>query len=139
LDAFSENASEENSTLTTTGVSPQVEIVRDYYTNIDSRDIPAALACFAGDAVYRRPGYDELVGLAAIEDFYRNTRDLGAGGHVIDSVVGSGHEVAVRGRFEGEYRDGTPLRVRFADFWLFSGEKVVERNSYLFQPAGRLI
>jgi ketosteroid isomerase-like protein len=125
--------------MATTRVSPQVEIIRSYYTNIDSKDIPAALACFASTAVYRRPGYDELIGLAAIENFYRHTRDLGEGGHLIESVVGSEQEIAVRGRFEGSFRDGTPLQARFADFWLFSGEKVVERISYLFQYAGRLI
>jgi ketosteroid isomerase-like protein len=132
-------SSEEKSTMAITEVSRQAEIVRGYYTNIDAKDIPAALACFASTAVYRRPGYDELVGLAAIQDFYRHTRDLGDGGHLIESIVGTEQEIAVRGRFEGSFRDGEPLQAGFADFWLFSGEKVAERISYLFQPAGRLI
>lgn len=118
-------------------LSSQVEIVQKYYADIDAQDVPAALRHFASTAVYRRPGYAEMDGLAAIEEFYSGTRAL-IGSHVIDSVVGSGPEIAVRGHFDGSLRD-EPLQFRFADFWLFAGAEVIERNSYLFQPATHLM
>jgi ketosteroid isomerase-like protein len=110
------------------------EMVRGYYTNIDAGNIPAALACFASTAIYRRPGYDALNGLAEIESFYESTRVVGPGRHQIEVVIESDQEVAVRGRFGGSFRDGAPLRVRFADFWRFSAGKVAERNSYFDAP-----
>jgi ketosteroid isomerase-like protein len=120
--------------MTTLEVSPLAEMVRGYYTNIDAGNIPAALACFASTAIYRRPGYEALNGLAEIESFYESTRVVGPGRHQIEVVIESDQEVAVRGRFDGSFRDGAPLRVRFADFWRFSAGKVAERNSYFDAP-----
>ncbi|MET7309340.1 nuclear transport factor 2 family protein [Streptomyces sp. NPDC005571] len=105
-------------------------VVSDYYRNIDQGDVAAALACFAEDAVYRRPGYSEFVGLPAINEFYRADRVISAGQHDLESVVEDAETVAVRGSFTGTSHDGDPLEVRFADFWRFSGRVVVERNTY---------
>ena len=125
--------------MSTIELSPHVKAVHNFYTKIDDHDIAAALACFAGTAVYRRPGFEELEGLSAIEDFYRQVRDVGNGRHVVEAAIGTGDEIAIRGRFEGYFRDGAPLQMRFADFWKFAQGKVIERNSYLFQKDGRLI
>lgn len=105
-------------------------VVSGYYRSIDQRDVAAALACFADDAVYRRPGYGAFVGLAAINEFYRADRVISAGRHDLESIVEDADTVAVRGSFSGTSRDGDPLEVRFADFWRFSGRVVVERNTY---------
>lgn len=119
--------------------STHVHAVEAFYTKIDAQDVTGALACFAETAVYRRPGFGEFAGLTAIEEFYRSARDVGDGQHLVDAVIDDGNEIAIRGRFEGFYRDGTPLQVQFADFWRFLDGRVVERNSYLFQNDGRLI
>jgi ketosteroid isomerase-like protein len=105
-------------------------MVIDYYRRIDDGDVCAALSCFADNAVYRRPGYPVLAGIGSIESYYVNTRVIGAGRHDIEVVVASPDEVAVRGCFEGTARDGSPLSVRFADFWRFTDDRVVERNTY---------
>ena len=112
----------------------KTDLVLSYYTNIDAGDITAALACFASEAIYRRPGYDPLIGLAEIEKFYDATRVVGPGRHRIEAIVDSGDEVAVRGSFEGTFRDGSPLQARWGDFWRFADGKVVERNSYFDAP-----
>lgn len=111
-------------------LGPFATVVRDYYRNIDQRDIPAALACFAENAVYRRPGYTAFVGLPAIKAFYRADRVISAGRHDLESIVEDADTVAVRGSFSGTSRDGDPLEVRFADFWRFAGRMVVERYTY---------
>ncbi|MEU7206527.1 nuclear transport factor 2 family protein [Streptomyces sp. NPDC045470] len=105
-------------------------VVGDYYRYIDQRDIAAALACFSEDAVYRRPGYRVLVGLPAINEFYRAERVISAGRHYLESIVEDADTVAARGSFSGTSHDGDPLEVRFADFWRFSSRVVVERNTY---------
>ena len=113
------------------GASAQLStVVSNYYRNIDRRDVPAALACFAEDAVYRRPGYSAFVGLRAINAFYRAERVISTGRHHLESIVEDTDTVAVRGSFSGTSHDGDPLEVRFADFWRFSGRVVVERNTY---------
>jgi ketosteroid isomerase-like protein len=105
-------------------------VINDYYRCIDEGDVRAALSCFADDAVYRRPGYPALTGIDSIESYYRTTRVISTGRHAIEVVVASPDEVAVRGSFEGTARDGSPLGVRFADFWRFADNRVVERNTY---------
>jgi ketosteroid isomerase-like protein len=125
--------------MPTIELSAHAKAVHNFYAKIDDRDIPAALACFASAAVYRRPGFQEFDGLSAIEDFYRQVRDVGNGHHVVEAIVETGHEIAIRGRFEGFFSDGAPLQIRFADFWKFAQGKVIERNSYLFQNDGRAI
>lgn len=55
-------------------------------------------------------------------------------GHRIEAVLDSGDEVAVRGSFEGTFRDGSPLRARWGDTWRFGDGKVVERNSCFDAP-----
>ncbi|UWZ49650.1 nuclear transport factor 2 family protein [Dactylosporangium matsuzakiense] len=114
--------------------TPLADLVRTYYDNIDAGDVPAALACFASTAVYRRPGYPALVGRAAIEAFYAATRVVGPGRHSIEVTVEDGDEVAVRGRFDGTRTSGEALNVRWADFWRVADGRVVERNSYFDAP-----
>jgi ketosteroid isomerase-like protein len=105
-------------------------VVADYYAAIDDGDLATALRPFAADAVYRRPGYPPLVGRDAIRSYYEDQRVIGSGRHLLESVLADGQEVAVRGSFVGQSRDGRPLSVRFADFWRLDDGQVVERNTY---------
>lgn len=115
---------------TSHSTKPLTGLVTAYYHDIDRQDLDSALACFAPDAVYRRPGYAELTGIDAIVAFYREQRIISAGRHNIESVIENADEVAVRGSFRGRSRTGAPLAVRFADFWRFTDRRVVERNTY---------
>lgn len=120
--------------MTALDMTSRLDLVLAYYANIDAGDVPAALACFASTAVYRRPGYDPLVGFPSIAKFYDDTRVVGPGRHAIEAIVESPDEIAVRGRFDGTYRDGSGLHARWGDFWRFEDGKVVERNSYFDAP-----
>lgn len=120
--------------MTALEMTSQLDLVLGYYTNIDAGDVPAALECFASTAVYRRPGYEPLVGAAAIAQFYDDTRVVGPGKHVVEAIVESADEIAVRGRFDGTFRDGSALHARWGDFWRFENGRVVERNSYFDAP-----
>ncbi|WP_067666361.1 nuclear transport factor 2 family protein [Nocardia miyunensis] len=125
--------------MSTIKLSTQAEIILDYYTAVDAKDIPAVLARFASTAVYRRPGYPVFEGLTAIEEFYRNERVVGEGNHVVETILESDDHVATQGHFDGFFLDGAPLQLRFADFWKFAEGKVVERNSYIQLNTGRLM
>lgn len=106
------------------------DVVTTYYHDIDRQDVDSALANFAPQAVYRRPGYDELAGINAIVAFYRERRVIDSGRHDIESIIENADEVAVRGSFRGRSRSGASLAVRFADFWRFTDRQVIERNTY---------
>lgn len=40
--------------------------VRRYYERVDAGDVGGVLDCFADDAAYHRPGYEPMVGRAAL-------------------------------------------------------------------------
>ena len=106
-----------------------------YYECIDTGDISGILSLFASNATYARPGYPECAGRAQIEHFYREERIISKGTHTIDSVVTSGCEVAVRGKFNGLLSDGRQVTLRFADFFVLTPEMTfVHRETFFFTP-----
>lgn len=136
--------------------------VRRYYDLVDAGDVPGVLDFFAADAVYHRPGYPPMVGREALAAFYGGERVIADGRHELDAVVvaagedagpaasgpvtadgsahdltdGSGPAVAVRGRFVGTLKDGSPARVGFADFFVLDAElRAATRHSYFDRPA----
>jgi len=106
-----------------------------YYALVDARDLDAMLDLFADDARYERPGYEPLCGRRDIEAFYRGNRVIAAGSHTLDDVVIEGRTAAVRGRFDGELKDGRSVSVRFADFFRYESDRIAERHTYFFQPS----
>ena len=112
-----------------------VSIVRHYYELVDGRDVDGLVALFHPDATYRRPGYDPLVGRAAIERFYREERVIVSGAHRLRSIVTGGDDVAVEGSFTGELRDGRSVTLDFADFFTVQSDLIVVRTTYFFVAA----
>ncbi|MHB8451619.1 MAG: alpha/beta fold hydrolase [Mycobacteriales bacterium] len=110
-------------------------LVADYYARVDAADVDGLLGLFAPDAVYERPGYPPLVGHAAITDFYRHTRVIATGCHVLTSLVCAGRAAACAGTFRGRLRTGEQVDLRWADFWTLDGRgKVTRRTSFFFAP-----
>lgn len=103
-----------------------------YYTAVDSGDVEAVLDCFSDDAVYRRPGYPPIVGRTGLRDFYSGVRVIESGVHDVDDIVVDGDRAAIRGRFTGRLKDGSPADVEFADFFGFAGEVIATRTSYFY-------
>jgi steroid Delta-isomerase len=108
-------------------------LVRRYYDLIDAKDLDAVIAIFDCDAVYRRPGYPDLVGKGAIETFYRQSRRIEDGRHTLTGVVVKGRQAATEGTFRGSMRDGEEVSVGFAEFWSFTAANLaVKRTTYFF-------
>ena len=59
------------------------ELSLAYYTAVDSGDVEAVLDCFSDDAVYRRPGYEPIVGREGLRDFYSGVRVIDSGAHEV--------------------------------------------------------
>ena len=116
------------STITSAGI-------REFYRLVDAGDLTGLAALFTEDARYDRPGYPPLLGRDAIDHFYRYDRVIAAGRHQLDSIVVSGNETAVRGSFEGELRDGSPVRHRFAEFFRRTDDGLISARETFFAIA----
>ncbi|MEU5284516.1 nuclear transport factor 2 family protein [Streptomyces sp. NPDC020755] len=109
--------------------------IRHYYELVDVGDVPGLLDLFAPDAVYRRPGYEPLVGRAQLEQFYREQRVIKTGRHALSTMLVQGDSAAVHGTFEGALHDGRAVALRFADFFTFSVNGAFRsRDTFFFAP-----
>ncbi len=109
------------------------DLVLRYYEAVDNNDVAALLDLFEPDAVYERPGYDPLVGRAALEAFYTGVRLIESGRHGITQLVCSDGKVAVQGTFEGRLRDASEVSLRFSDFFEEgTSGRFARRTTYFF-------
>lgn len=116
-------------------MSEVLESVRRYYTTVDTLGPVETVALFAPDAVYRRPGYAEMRGRAALAHFYGAERVIAGGQHAVESILVEGASAAVRGLFRGVLRDGKDVEVGFADFMRFEDGLIADRTTYFYSPA----
>lgn len=111
-------------------------VVQEYYDALDAGDTESVLALFSGDVLYRRPGYDRMMGLEALRRYYAKDRKLAPGRHVVRSLVVDGAQVAAHGEWEGELREGGRRSVGFAAFFVFDATgRISEHTTYFFVPA----
>jgi hypothetical protein len=121
----------EGRTITSPG--PHATIVA-LFTLIDSGGWERFADVFASDAVYRRPGFETMHGLARIIAFYRHGRRIASGRHVLAGIVAEDGRAACWGRLTGRLKDGEPIEVEFADVYLFTDSRISERTSYFHTP-----
>ncbi|MFB4421393.1 nuclear transport factor 2 family protein [Streptomyces sp. QL37] len=109
--------------------------IRRYYELVDVDDVPGLVNLFTEEAVYRRPGYEPLVGRTDLERFYREDRVIREGRHVVSTLLLDGDDAAVHGTFSGTLRDGREVDLRFADFFTFSeADAFCCRETFFFAP-----
>ncbi|MFI7002392.1 nuclear transport factor 2 family protein [Nocardia sp. NPDC050175] len=112
------------------------EMVRFYYSNIDTGNVSTALSVFDSDCVYYRPGYEAMRGIEEVEFFYSKGRVITEGSHRVTKLVSSGVECFVAGVFAGQIRDRGSIVVDFSDYFRFhTSGKVIERRTYFFVPS----
>jgi steroid delta-isomerase len=111
------------------------EVVRRYYELVDRSEFDQLVALFSEDAVYRRPGYEPLIGRGALADFYRGTRVITAGQHRVITVICQDSRVAVQGQFSGTIRGNEPVDLGYADFFAFGADGLIRaRDTFFFSP-----
>lgn len=112
------------------------QAVLGYYDALDADDTEAVLEFFSGDVLYRRPGYDRMIGIEALRRYYEETRLIAPGRHVLRTVIVDGSNVAAHGEWEGELREGGRRSVGFAAFFVFDGNgRAAEHTTYFFTPS----
>ncbi len=111
------------------------ELIQRYYTLVDVGNIAGLVQLIDVEAVYRRPGYEPLVGRQALERFYREERIIESGSHALATTVIEGCRAAVQGSFVGTLRDGRRVSLRFADFFTLSRRGTFSsRETFFFSP-----
>lgn len=111
-----------------------IALVDHYYEAIDADDLEAVLSLFASDAVYIRGSKPAYSGIEAIENFFRNQRNL-KGRHGIIEKIASPPYITVTGYFIGSklttLPDGTteeqPAECTFRDTFLITNGKIEHR------------
>ncbi|MCW2762958.1 MAG: nuclear transport factor 2 family protein [Marmoricola sp.] len=116
-------------------MSDPIDAVRRYYTTVDTLGVDEVVALFTANAVYRRPGYEPMHGTNDLRAFYGGQRVIAEGRHTLVQVLLDGANTAVQGEFRGVLRDGTSVKIRFADFLRFEGDLIAERCTYFDAPA----
>jgi ketosteroid isomerase-like protein len=109
--------------------------LRELFARIDASDWDGLAELFDADVVYERPGYAPLSGLQRVLDFYRRERQVASGEHELERIVVDGDAAACWGRMRGTLKSGAPADVRFADVYVFAGERIKLRRSYFFAAA----
>jgi ketosteroid isomerase-like protein len=107
------------------------QLVADLFDIIDTENWDELGRVFAQDCVCHPPGVEPLVGMAAIDRYYRHDRPVAAGSHRIDRVVSDIGAAACWGRFTGQSRAGDLLDVEFAEAFLVCDGKIVSRTTYV--------
>lgn len=102
---------------------------------VDGHEWHELPSVFHSDVMYERPGYSLFCGLTELSTFYRHTRVLAAGRHVLEGIVSDGCVGASWGEFIGVTHEGTPVRERFADVYRFDEGKIIQRRSHFFRAA----
>ena len=115
-------------------MDPRTTLVA-YFEYIDSGETIEALKQFAPDAIYERPGYDALIGLDAISDFYHEVRVVKEGAHTVEDIAIDGLVGAAWGSFEGTHIDGTDISLWWCDAYRFSSDnRIAFRRSHFYLP-----
>lgn len=114
-------------------INLHVEIVNTYYKLVDDKELDNLLSLFSQNIYYKRCGL-EIRGMDELEKFYKQGRSI-AGKHTITKIYQSNDDsVVAEGRFDGQWNDGRPLSIHFADFFFFDGDaKIFERHTYTDQ------
>jgi ketosteroid isomerase-like protein len=110
-------------------------LVAELFDVIDGRRWNELGAIFAEECTYLRPGYEPLVGLPRVDQFYRKERNIASGRHQVEHVVSDLGTVTCWGRFVGTSRTGQPLDEEFVDVYRVREGKIIFRKTYFFRPA----
>jgi ketosteroid isomerase-like protein len=109
------------------------QLVSELFGIIDGRRWDELGSVFAGDCVYNRPGYEPIVGLDRIQQFYRQERIVASGEHKIEHTVSDLGTVVCWGTFVGESKAGQPLKEDFADTYEVRDGKILHRRTYFYR------
>jgi ketosteroid isomerase-like protein len=113
----------------------QADLVRELFAIIDDgTDWSRLSEVFAPGAVYFRPGYKPMRGIADIKEFYAEKRQILVGAHHIYRILSDGPRCCCWGRFSGRTKVNGKIALYFTDWYRFSNELISYRRTFFYQP-----
>ncbi len=111
------------------------ELIVTLFCAVDSSDWNLLLQCFNHNIVYERPGYEPLIGIDQLLNFYEYERIIASGKHQIEHIVIENNHGACWGRFIGLHKNGSQIDELFADVYSFENYKFKTRRTHFFRQA----
>ena len=105
------------------------------FRTIDDKEWKNLNIIFHQDIIYERPGYQPLIGINCVKNFYENERLVLLGQHQIEQMIVVGNQGACWGQIIGTKKDGSIIDELFADVYHFRDHLIIARRSYFFRPA----
>lgn len=113
----------------------QADQIHELFTIIDTGAAWKRLTeVFAPNAVYFRPGYEPMRGIARIQDFYAETRRISIGTHYVYRILSDGPRCCCWGMFSGTTKADGKINLYFTDWYRFSKGLIVYRRTFFYQP-----
>jgi ketosteroid isomerase-like protein len=111
--------------------------IQSMFELIDSAQWPELEKHFHDDVLYFRPGYEPIIGLNDLLDFYMNRRIIMKGKHILETFCSArdGNTVSAVGSFTGVDKQGKALKVRFCDIYQIESGKIRRRETFFDRPA----
>jgi ketosteroid isomerase-like protein len=111
------------------------ELVKNIFECIDGQNWLRLCQYLHPDIIYERPGYEPLVGLPAVIDFYRRHRIVASGRHAVERVLYDNDYVTCWGSFSGSAKNGQKLNARFADVYRLREGRISFRRTFFDSPS----
>ena len=103
------------------------EVVRTYYTYIDSAELDQLYTLFDNKITYEREGTGCILGLGSLRRFYKKERVIESGTHINMTVRSVRDYVATEGDFVGVLKNGDAVNTHFFEkFWFGENGKIVK-------------
>jgi uncharacterized protein len=111
------------------------DLIHKLFAMIDEGNSWEKLAeFFAPHAIYFRPGYSPMEGIAAIQSFYASARQVSSGKHQIHEILSDGPRCCCWGEFSGQTKSQDSIVLQFTDWYRFSGSLIAYRRTFFYQP-----
>lgn len=110
------------------------DLITTMFAIIDDCRWPELATVFDADCVYERPGFAPIVGVTSLQAFYAHHRPIERGVHRVDALIAEDASMCAVGSFDGVLRDGSPIQLRFSDFYCLRDHRVSWRRTFFFTP-----
>jgi ketosteroid isomerase-like protein len=112
-------------------VSRRKAVVERYFNGFRRSDHEQILACLTEDVIWDIAGFKHLEGKDAYDQEIENENFVGSPTLDVHRLVEEGDVVVAIGIGESAKADGMPFEFAFCDVFVFRGELVCRRESYV--------
>ena len=111
------------------------EIVKTYLELVDSGRYEELSSVLSEKVVYQTIiGRAPIVGASKLIQYYKETRVVGSGVHVVTGIIAEDNKTAVLLRMKGVMKDGSKIEFEAVDLFTFEGDKIASIRTFTDLP-----